>query len=75
MRAYIEAGARQLSRAANSSAVNAHHSTGAARSLRFTECCNLFHGEKARSSENDQIVVRAAYETSAWVATEAALLA
>ena len=25
--------------------------------------CNLFHGEKARSSENDQRVVSAAYET------------
>ncbi len=36
--------------------------------------CNLFHGEKARSSENDQTVVAAAYATLLALAEEAGLL-
>jgi hypothetical protein len=36
--------------------------------------CNLFHGDKARSSENDQLVFTAAYETLHAFVTEAALL-
>jgi hypothetical protein len=36
--------------------------------------CNLFHGEKARSSENDQTVVAAAYSTLLACVEESALL-
>lgn len=36
--------------------------------------CNLFHGEKARSSENDQLVVARAYETLLSFVEDAALL-
>jgi hypothetical protein len=36
--------------------------------------CNLFHGEKARNSENDRLVVSAAYDTLHAFVDEARLL-
>ncbi len=75
MRAYIEAGAYKF----EPPCYRAHEEQppldwGHTLAALYRVRCNLFHGEKARSSENDQTVVAAAYATLLAFAEEAELL-
>lgn len=76
MRAYMDAGARQFEpRCYLEHDERPPLDWGHTLASLYRVRCNLFHGEKARSSENDQMVVTAAYETLHSFAAEAALLA
>ena len=74
-RAYIEAGAHKF----EPRCYLAHEEQppldwGHTLAALYRVRCNLFHGEKARSSENDKTVVAAAYSTLLAFAEEAELL-
>lgn len=76
MRTYIEAGARQFEpRCYLAHGEQPPLDWGHTLASLYRVRCNLFHGEKRRSSENDRIVVSAAYETLHAFVAEAALLA
>lgn len=62
-RAYIDAGAREFAPSCYLEHEQAPLDWGHTLVALYRVRCNLFHGEKARSSENDQRVVSAAYET------------
>jgi hypothetical protein len=75
MRTYIEAGARQFEpRCYLEHGEQPQLDWGHTLASLYRVRCNLFHGEKRRSSENDRVVVTAAYETLHAFVTEAALL-
>ena len=62
-RAYVDAGAREFAPSCYVEHEQVPLDWGHTLAALYRVRCNLFHGEKARSSENDQLVVSAAYET------------
>lgn len=62
-RAYIDAGAREFAPSCYFEHKEVPLDWGHTLAALYRVRCNLFHGEKARSSENDQLVVAAAGET------------
>jgi hypothetical protein len=62
-RAYLEAGARDFAPPCLFEHERLPLDWGHTLAALYRVRCNLFHGEKARSSENDQLVVSAAYDT------------
>ena len=61
-RAYIDAGAREFAPSCYLEHVQMPIDWGHTLAALYRVRCNLFHGEKARNSENDRLVVGAAYE-------------
>jgi hypothetical protein len=73
-RAYIDAGAREFAPSCYLEHEQLPLDWGHTLTALYRVRCNLFHGEKARSSENDQRVVSAAYETLRAFLAESRLL-
>lgn len=73
-RAYIDAGAREFAPSCYLEHDQLPLDWGHTLSALYRVRCNLFHGEKARSSENDQLVVSAAYATLRAFVEESRLL-
>jgi hypothetical protein len=61
-RAYVGAGVREFAPRCHFEHDQVPLDWGHTLAALYRVRCNLFHGEKARSSENDQLVVGAAYE-------------
>ena len=62
-RAYVDAGAREFAPPCYFEHEQVPLDWGHTLAALYRVRCNLFHDEKARSSENDQLVVGAAYDT------------
>jgi hypothetical protein len=63
IRAYLDAGAGAFAPACHFAHARPRLDWGHTLAALYRVRCNLFHGEKARSSENDQLVVSTAFET------------
>ena len=61
-RAYVGAGVREFAPRCHFEHDQVPLDWGHMLAALYRVRCNLFHGEKARSSEHDQLVVGAAYE-------------